>query len=58
MTGLLKSIKGIVPKSPWQILVLTMMLLFLKNVIEQIARAQLEEEKDCGENGREREKAT
>ena len=42
--GLRNGINGALPKSPWQMIVLTMMLFFLKNVIEQIARAQHDEE--------------
>ena len=44
LKGILKSAKGSLPKSPWQLVVVTMMALFLKNVVEQIAQAELDSE--------------
>jgi len=46
---LLKGIGAAAPQSPWQLVVFTMILLFLKNVVEQIARAEHElESKEHG----------
>jgi len=41
---LLEAIRATAPQSPWQLIVLTMILYFVKNVVEQIARAEHEVE--------------
>ena len=63
LRGILKSAKGALPKSPWQLIVLTMMGFFLKGVIEQIARAEAaegekEEAKEEKEEAKERQNKT